>query len=430
MSAPLRIGLAGLGTVGAGVVRLLKDRGPALAERCGRRIEIAAVSARDPSRDRGIDLSGIDFVETAVGLAAREDVDVVVELIGGAGGAARALVEAALGAGKSVVTGNKALIAEAGGTLAPLAEAHRVHLRYEAAVGGGIPVIKALSEGLAANRIRTVRGILNGTSNYILTRMEEGGTSFASALADAQAKGYAEADPTFDIDGTDAAHKLAILASLAFGVVPAPHAVHKEGLAGLTDLDISAARAFGYSMKLLAVAEETPDGLLQRVHPALVPADSPLAAVRETENAITIEGDYVGRSVIQGLGAGAGPTASAVVADLLDIARGVPPAPVFGRFFPRLAEARPARLAARQGGYFLRLKVQDRPRVMAAVADTLGDAEVSIDQMHQPHHVPNTPVSIVLTTYDTDEAVMAAAVERLARHPALIEAPRLIRIEA
>ncbi|MCP5433444.1 MAG: homoserine dehydrogenase [Alphaproteobacteria bacterium] len=428
MTAPLKVAVAGLGTVGGALVRILSERRAGLAERCGRAIEIVAVSARDRAKSRGVDLGGIPWHADARALA-RTDADVVVELVGGAEGPGADLVRAALEAGKSVVTANKALLAEHGVALARLAEERGLHLRYEAAVAGGIPIIKALREGLVANRILSVQGILNGTSNFILSRMEETGASFAAALAEAQSLGLAEADPTFDVDGTDAAHKLAILASLAFGVVPDPAAVHKDGIAGITELDIRSARDLGYSVKLLARAERREDGVLQRVHPALVPHASPLSHVTGAENAVTVEGDAVGRAVLQGEGAGGGPTASAVLADLADIARGLPAGPVFGLPAGRLAPARALALAEREGAYYLRLKVMDRPKVMAAVADILGEAEVSIDEIRQPHHLPSEPVSIVLTTHRAQEAVMDAAVARLAAHPALTSAPRLVRIE-
>ncbi len=326
----LRIGIAGLGTVGAGVVRLLQENAGAVAAHAGRPIAVTAVSARDPSRDRGVALSGLRWVDDPVALATAPDVDVVVELIGGSEGPARALVQAALANGRPVVTANKALIAVHGAGLA--AEAGTTPLAFEAAVAGGIPVIKALREGLAANRISRVAGILNGTCNYILTAMHTHKQEFAAVLAEAQALGYAEADPSFDIDGIDAAHKLAILAAIAFGRPVAFDAVYVEGIRTISALDIAFAEELDYRIKLLGTARRHGDGIEARVHPCLVPRTAPLARVDGVFNAVVAEGDFVGRVMLEGRGAGAGPTASAVVADVIDIAR--------GRFTPVWASAR------------------------------------------------------------------------------------------
>jgi homoserine dehydrogenase len=322
MGQPLRIALAGLGTVGAGVVKLLDTNRALIERRAGRPVEVVAVSARDKARDRGVELSRFEWVDDAATLSGRDDVDVVVELIGGSDGPALTLARNTLGAGKALVTANKAMIAHHGLELANLAEASGAALKYEAAVGGGIPVIKGLREGAAANEIARVYGILNGTCNYILTAMEEAGRDFADVLAEAQALGYAEADPSFDIDGVDAAHKLSILASLAFGTRLDFEAVAISGIRHVIAADITEASALGFRVRLVGLAEATADGLFQRVHACLVPLSHPMAHVTGSLNAVVAEGNFVGRLVFEGRGAGEGPTASAVVADLIDIARG------------------------------------------------------------------------------------------------------------
>jgi homoserine dehydrogenase len=319
----LRIGIAGLGTVGRGCLELLQANRDLMVERCGRPILVTAVSARDRGRDRGVDLSTVRWFEDARLLAADPDVDVVLELIGGSEGIAREVVEAAVAAGKSVVTANKALLAHHGTTLARQAEVAGVSLGYEAAVAGGIPIIKVLREGLAANGITRVYGILNGTCNYILSTMRESGREFAEVLAEAQALGYAEADPSFDIDGVDAAHKLAILTALAFGCEVNFAGVHCEGIRQVSALDIAFAGELGYRIKLMGLARVINGGVEQRVHPCMVRKEAPIANVEGVFNAVVADGDFVGTVLAEGRGAGAGPTASAVVADLMDIARGI-----------------------------------------------------------------------------------------------------------
>ncbi|MBM3573873.1 MAG: homoserine dehydrogenase, partial [Alphaproteobacteria bacterium] len=320
MTQPLKIAIAGLGTVGAGVLKLLAEHAELIAARCGRRLVVTAVSARDRKRDRGVDLTGVRWYQDAAALAADPEIEIVVELIGGAEGVARQLCEAALDAGKHVVTANKALLAHHGTALATLAEGKGRTLAFEASVAGGIPIVKSLREGLAANRLSRIYGILNGTCNYILTTMREQRREFAEVLAEAQKLGYAEADPSFDVDGTDAAHKLAILTSLAFGAAVDLNGVHIEGIRHVSSLDIDYADELGYRIKLLGIARRTEHGIEQRVHPCMVPKGTPIAHVEGVYNAVVAEGDYVGRVVHEGRGAGAGPTASAVVADLLDIA--------------------------------------------------------------------------------------------------------------
>jgi homoserine dehydrogenase len=425
---PLKIAVAGLGTVGAGTLQLLERQADRLAERAGRRIVVSAVSARDRRRDRGVDLSGVSWYEDAAAMAVVPEIDVVVELIGGAEGVARKVVEAALGARKHVVTANKALMAEHGTALATLAEKHGVALAFEAAVAGGIPIIKTLREGLAGNRISRVYGILNGTTNYILTTMRESGRDFAEVLAEAQRLGYAEADPSFDIDGVDASHKLAILASVAFGRPVDLAGVHTEGIRHVSRLDIDFAAELGYRIKLLGIARLTENGLEQRVHPCMVKRETPIAAVEGVFNGIVAEGDFVGRVVLEGRGAGAHPTASAVVADLVDIAAGrfVPP---FGVPAASLENLPGAPMERHHGAYYIRLMVVDQPGVIADIAAALRDQQVSMESMIQHGRAPGEAVPIVLTTHDTVEAAMQRALEAIGKLATVLEPPRMIRIE-
>ena len=429
MTHPLSVAVAGLGTVGGGVLKLLRDNADIVAARAGRPITVTAVSARDRTRDRGVSLTGLRWYEDPVALAADPAVDVVVELIGGSDGTARALVEAAIAAGKPVVTANKAMLAVHGATLAAAAEERGVPLAFEAAVAGGIPVIKALREGLAGNRIAHIAGILNGTCNYILTQMRERGREFAEVLADAQKLGYAEADPSFDIDGIDAAHKLAILAALAFGRPVAFEAVHIEGIRGISALDIGFATELGYRIKLLGIARQAEGGVEARVHPCMVPQSAPIARVDGVFNAVVAEGDFVGRVMLEGRGAGAGPTASAVVADLIDIARGRY-TPVWGAAASALSNAPSVPMSAHFGPYYLRLMVVDRPGVIADVTAVLRDKGVSLESMLQRGRAPGEAVPVVLVTHETRESAMREALARIAALDAVVEAPTLIRIEA
>ncbi|GAN77455.1 homoserine dehydrogenase [Acidisphaera rubrifaciens] len=428
MSAPLKVGIAGLGTVGAGVLRVLRDNADLIAARAGRPIVPVAVAARDRTRERGVPLTGLRWHDDPVALAADPDVDAVAELIGGAEGPARALVEASIGAGRPVVTANKALIAIHGAAIAAAAEARGVTLAFEAAVAGGIPVIKTLREGLAANRIGRIAGILNGTCNYILTVMREQGRGFDEVLADAQALGYAEADPSFDIDGVDAAHKLAILAALAFGRPVDFSALHVEGIRQVSAIDIAFARELGLRIKLLGIASRGPRGIEARVHPCMVPEASPIARVDGVFNAVVIEGDFVGRVMLEGRGAGAGPTASAVVADLIDIARDRR-TPVWGAAASALEAAPSVPMAAHTGPYYLRLMVLDRPGVIADVTAILRDQGVSLESMLQRGRSPGEAVPVVLTTHETGEAAMQSALSRIAALPTVVEPPAMIRIE-
>ncbi|MEZ5825215.1 MAG: homoserine dehydrogenase [Geminicoccaceae bacterium] len=424
----LRVGVAGLGTVGAATVDLIRRKGELLASRTGHRIEVTAVSARDRSRDRGCDLSGCRWHEDARELVADDTVDLVVELIGGSDGIALDVCRSALAAGKPLVTANKALLAHHGLEMAALAEEKGVHLGFEAAVAGGIPIVKSLREGLAANGIDKVQGILNGTCNYILSAMRESGRDFQEVLDEAQALGYAEADPSFDVDGIDAAHKLALLASLAYGGQPHFEAIHIEGIRHVSALDISFADELGYRIKLLGIARMTADGLEQRLHPCMVPKDAPIAQVEGVLNAVEVTGDDVDAVMHEGRGAGGGPTASAVVADIVDIARGVR-LPVFGVPAERLADHPVAPMSKHRGCYYIRLMVLDRPGVLADVAAVLRDHDISIEALIQRGRNPGQQVPIVFTSHEAGEAAMVGALEAIGRLEAVIETPRMIRIE-
>jgi homoserine dehydrogenase len=425
---PLKIAIAGLGTVGTGTLRLLRQNAELLTRRAGRPLVVTAVAARERGRERGVDLAGLRWEADATALAAAPDVDVVVELIGGSEGTARALVTAALERGKHVVTANKALIAQHGTALAKLAEQKGVALAFEAAVAGGIPVLKALREGLAANNVQRIYGILNGTCNYVLTTMRESGREFDDVLAEAQRLGYAEADPSFDIDGIDSAHKLAVLASVAFGTEVDFGGVHVEGIRHVSALDIEFAAELGYRIKLLGLARPTEHGLEQRVHACMVPRSAPIAHVEGVFNAVVIEGDFVGRIMLEGRGAGAEPTASAVVADLLDVAGGRN-ATSFAVPASQLKQSARAPMARHRGAYYVRLMVVDRPGVIADVAAALRDEQVSMEQMIQRGRKPGEAVPVVLTTHETEEAAMRRALDRIARVETVVEPPRMIRVE-
>ena len=434
MSEPLRIGIAGLGTVGCGVLALLRDNAGLLEQRTGRRIEVVAVSARDRGKDRGVTLDGLSWRDNAEELAAHPAADVVVELIGGAEGTARALSEAAFANGKHLVTANKALLAHHGAALAEAARRAERHLGYEAAVAGGIPIVKALREGLAGNRIGGVYGILNGTCNYIMTEMHESvqagqAREFGSVLAEAQELGYAEADPSTDIDGIDAAHKLAILTSVVFGCPVDFDAVHVEGIRHVSALDIGFAIELGYRVKLLGIARAGEEAITQRVHPCMIREQAPIARVDGVFNAVVAEGDRIGSALFEGPGAGAGPTASAVVADLVDIARGqvMPAFPATAAGTPRSA-AKP--MDHHVGAYYIRLMVVDKPGVIAGIAACLRDEQVSVEAMLQRGRNPGDLVPVVLTTHESRESAVVRALEAIDRLDTVLEPPRMIRIEA
>lgn len=427
MGKPLRAALAGLGTVGAGVIRLLDTNRALIERRAGRPIEIVAVSARDRARDRGVELARFEWVDDAASLFERDDVDVVVELIGGSDGPALTLARGALGAGKALVTANKAMIAHHGVELAELAETSGAALKYEAAVGGGIPVIKGLREGAAANQIARVYGILNGTCNYILTAMEEGGRDMADVLAEAQALGYAEADPSFDIDGVDAAHKLSILATLAFGTRLDFESVAISGIRHVIGADVSEAKALGFRVRLVGLAEATSEGLFQRVHACLVPLAHPMAHVTGSLNAVVAEGNFVGRLVFEGRGAGEGPTASAVVADLIDIARGEF-GPAFAMPVASLSEPGIPSFGKRRGRYYLRFAVPDRIGVLAEITAAMRDSGVSIESLIQRGSNPGGEVLLVMVTHDAPESAIDAVLDRLEGSSSVIGKPMLMHI--
>ncbi|MCO4319593.1 homoserine dehydrogenase [Phyllobacterium sp. 21LDTY02-6] len=435
MSEVLRVGIAGLGTVGASVVKILQDKGEMLTRQCGRQIVVTGVSARDAKRDRGVDLSSAQWFDDPVELARCNDIDVFIELIGGDEGVARGAVEAALRSGRHVVTANKALLAKHGVALARIAEEKGVLLNFEAAVAGGIPVIKALRESLTGNRVSRVYGIMNGTCNYILTRMWDEGISFEDCLADAQRLGYAEADPTFDIEGNDTAHKLAILTSLAFGTQIAADDIYLEGISNISLADIRAADELGYRIKLLGVALKTESGIEQRVHPTMVPVESVIAQVHGVTNAVAIETDLLGELLLSGPGAGGLATASAVIGDLADIAKSRPGfqhGPVFGTPARALAPYKRAKMRAHEGGYFIRLTVHDRAGVFAAIAKRMADNDISLESIVQRQGVDpasDALKTVILVTHETTEAAVKKALEGIVKDGHVADKPQMIRIE-
>jgi len=427
VTTPLQVAIAGLGTVGGGTVKASQTNAALIAGHAGRPIVITAV-ADAVRRPLGFSVDGYAWFEDGVRMAAEADADVVVELIGGAEGPARRVCEAALGRGRHVVTANKALLAHHGEVLARQAEQQGVALAFEAAVAGGIPIIKALREAFAGNARRRVYGILNGTCNYILSAMQSSGREFDTVLREAQALGYAEADPGFDVDGIDTAHKLALLAAVAFGCNVDFGAVHIEGIRHISPVDIAFAAELGYRIKLLGIAALGDDGVERRVHPCMVPAASPLAHVDGVFNAVVVEGDFVDRVVFEGRGAGERPTASAVVADLIDIARGNR-LPAFGVPVDRLRTLAAVPMTSHAGPYYIRLVVLDRPGVFADIAVILRDHGVSMEAVLQRARAPGEAVPVVMTTHETSEAAMAGALAAIAALPASIEPPRMIRIE-
>ncbi|WP_296680044.1 homoserine dehydrogenase [Novosphingobium sp.] len=429
--APLRIALAGLGTVGAGVIRLIEANAALIARRAGRPLEVTVVGARDRGKDRGIDLTRYAWEDDMVIMGERADVDVVVEMVGGSDGPALACARTTIEAGKALVTANKAMIAHHGLELAGKAEQAKVALKFEAAVAGGIPVIKGLREGAAANEIERVYGILNGTCNYILSTMEDTGRDFADVLAEAQAKGYAEADPAFDIEGIDAAHKLSILAAIAFGGRLDFAAVETSGITRLRAADIAQADALGYVIRLIGMAD-TMDGtdgkcLFQRVQPHLVPFNHPLAHVDGATNAVVAEGNFSGRLLFQGAGAGDGPTASAVVADLIDIARGEIGAP-FSVPVSELEAMAAADAGSRRGRSYVRLLAADRPGVLAEITAAFRDAGVSIESLIQKGRSDDDAVMVALVTHEGPESAVTHAVRLLSGSSSLTEAPLVMHI--
>jgi homoserine dehydrogenase len=434
MAEPLRVGLAGLGTVGTSVIHLLEAGRDKLVARCGRPIEIAAISARSRGKKRDFDLKKFRWVADPVALARDPSIDVLVEVIGGAGDPAKRAVETALAAGKPVVTANKALLARHGQKLAALAERHGVALNFEASVAGGIPIVKTLREGLNGASFNRIYGILNGTCNYILTRMEQDRLAFEDCLRDAQRLGYAEADPTFDIEGHDTAQKLSILASLAFGTKVDPDAIYVEGISSITLADLDAARELGYRIKLLGVAVKTAEGIEQRVHPTMVPKESAIAQVMGVTNAVTVDADGLAPITLVGPGAGGAATASAIVADLADIARGVV-TPPFGLPAARMTAIRKAPMQHHEGGYYIRMLARDRPGSAATIARRLAQQKISMESIVQRHgngaHTGRSsePVPVIMITYATSEDAVRKALAAVRRDRVISGRPQVIRIE-
>jgi homoserine dehydrogenase len=427
-ASPLRLAIAGLGTVGATVARSLTQNGNAFTARTGRKVEIVALSARSRGKDRGFDASGMAWFDDPVEMARNAEADVFVELIGGSEGPARQAVETALGRGLHVITANKALLAAHGPALAKLAESKGASIKFEAAAAGGIPVIKALREAMAGNDIRRVSGIMNGTCNYILSRMEAEGLSFAECLKAAQELGYAEADPTFDVEGYDTAHKLALLTALAFGTEVDADSIYVEGISNVASLDLKMADELGFRIKLLGVAERTAAGIEQRVHPTMVPRTAQLAQVMGVLNAVSIHGDLVGELTFVGPGAGGGATASAVLADVADLARGES-LPVFGRPADRLEKPVKAPMQRHEGGYYVRLTALDKRGVFAAIAGTMAEHGISLESIIQKGSPRQSTVPVILITHATTEHLIRAAVAAIAEKGVLDGPPQVIRIE-
>jgi len=439
MVAPLKVGLAGLGTVGSAVVRVVLQQRDLIEARCGRGIEVVAATARTPDKKRDLGQTQMRWVSDPVTLAADDGIDVFVELIGGDGDPAKRAVETALAAGKPVVTANKALLARHGIALAALAEQHGVALNFEAAIGGAIPIVKMLRESLSGNSFARVYGILNGTCNYILTRMEQERLSFAECLKDAQRLGYAEVDPTFDVDGFDTAQKLAIVASLAFGTRVNPDAVYVEGISSITPEDLDAAGALGYRVKLLGVAMRTELGIEQRVHPTMVPRETAIAQVMGVTNAISLDADGIAPITLVGPGAGGAATAASVVADLSDIARGAHAA-TFGCPVGRLADCHRIPMQRHEGGYYIRLLALDRPGTFATIAKHLADEKISLESIVQRHpggrphggddpQSPAMPAPVILITYATTEDAVRRALNAIKNQGVIAGQPQVIRIE-
>lgn len=427
MAQPLRLGIAGLGTVGAGVVRIVQKHADLLQVRSGRAISISAVSARSRDKDRGVDLSGYAWEDDPVALARRDDVDLFIEVMGGHNGPAKDATEAAIAAGKDVVSANKALLAVHGQAIAEAAEAAGRVIRFEAAVAGGIPVVKALTEGLAGNDITRIMGVMNGSCNYILTRMESAGLTYQEVFDEANALGYLEADPELDVGGVDAGHKLALLASIAFGTQVDFDAVQLEGIGSVSIDDIRHAADMGFKIKLLGVAQMTGRGLEQRMSPCLVPDTSPLGQLQGGTNMVVLEGDSVGQIVLRGAGAGEGPTASAVMGDVMDIARGIRIS-TFGQPATSLSRARAA-VAAVPAPYYLRMTLLDKPGALAKVARALGDAGISIDRMRQYDHA-DAVAPVLIVTHKTTRTALDEALAAFKDTGVVFGDPIAIRIEA
>lgn len=428
MEKELKIGIAGLGTVGAGVFKILSRKSGLLAKRAGRKIIVSAVSSRDRKKNRDIDLNGVRWMERAENLASDNEIDVVVELIGGAEGMAYELCRSALENKKHVVTANKALIAERGMEFAELAEKNSVALMFEASVAGGIPIIKALKESLSSNEVNRVSGILNGTSNYILSAMDKQKRDFDDVLKEAQKLGYAESDPSFDISGTDAAHKLAILSCLAHGGKIDFSTVYIEGIEGISQDDIAYAREFGYVIRPLAISRATENGVEQRVHPCLVPEKSAIGGVEGVTGAVLVECDELGPAFFSGAGAGQGPTASAVVSDIVDIAANRAGLP-FGISVKKLEKKKFADINHHSGAYYIRLNVKDELGVLASITSSMGKEKIGVESVLQRANEKQGTAQIALITHETGEDSMQKALKNIGKMEYVVEKPHMIRIE-
>ncbi len=425
---PLRIAIAGLGTVGVGVIKILEDHRGMIAARAGRDIEIVAVSASNRARDRGIDISSYDWVDNALDFTTRDDVDMVVELIGGSDGIAAALARLSLSNKKSFVTANKALIAHHGTELAQVAADNNVGLRFEASVAGGIPIIKSIGEGLSANKLSKLYGILNGTTNYMLTQMEATGRDYSEILEETKLLGYLEADPALDLDGVDAGHKLSILSSVAFGVKTDFANVYMEGIRRIKLVDIEYAKELGYRIKLLGISSLSEAGLEQRVHPCLVPKTAPISTIDDGFNGVVVDGDYVEQTFYVGRGAGEGPTASAVVADIVDIARGHQ-GPAFFVPLEDMEDAAPVSISDRFGPYYIRLHVEEKPGVIADITAALRDEDISMHVLLQKGSEQDGTVYVVIVTHDSKEQNVMDAIDQINGLSSVIDKALAIRIE-
>ena len=433
MTNALRLGIAGLGTVGTGVLDILKTHADLIATRSGKPVKVTAVSARSKGKTRGAhDLAGLEWFDDPIALAKSMNIDVFIELIGGDSGPAKDAVEAAIASGKHVITANKALLAHHGAALARAAEAKGVALYFEAAVAGGIPIIKTLREGMAGNSTKKIFGIMNGTCNYILTKMASQSRSFGDVLKEAQSLGYAEADPTFDVGGFDTAHKLAVITSLAFGSEVNLSSIRIEGIEAITLEDIRHAEELGYKIKLLGVAVAHEGGIEQRVHPTLIPKGTSVADTDGVFNAVVVKGDFVGDLMLEGRGAGSHPTASAVLSDIVDIARGNM-RPAFGVPAKDLKRFKAASQKVHEGGFYVALELHDKPGAVAAIATILADAKISIESIVQrgkkDKDESRATASFILITHDTLETAIHKALERIEKDGHVAKAPRVIRIE-
>ena len=428
MARTINIAIAGLGTVGAETYRIITEESDFLKARSSANFNVVAVSAKSKDKKRDVDLTGVEWIADCRDIADIDNIDVVIELVGGSEGVAKELVEKAITNGKSVITANKALVATHGNNIRELVAKHDVMFGYEAAVAGGIPIIKTIREGLASNRLRKIYGILNGTCNYILSVMRETGQEFEDILADAQRLGYAEADPSFDVDGVDAAHKLAILSAIAFQTPINFSGVYVEGIRLISPIDIDFATELGYRIKLLGIGELLGNGLQQRVRPCLVPVNIPIAQVEDVFNAVAAEAEGLGTSLSYGRGAGAGPTSSAVLSDLLDFANNRRTS-FLGTADSELVVRPIQELQNLSGSYYLRLQVYDRPGVLADLTAVFRDKGVSVEALLQRGRNPDGTVPVVLTTHETSEEAIQKSVAEFEKLENVVEKPCILPIE-